>query len=711
MTSRIGAVVVILALALVPACDDEPSAPADSAADLAASADQGTEAAPPDLPSADGALPDAPLPDVPAPDLPLPDMTSPDLPLPDMPLPDMPLPDMPLPDMPLPDMPLPDLLVPDMPAPDMPPPTCTDGKHNGSETDVDCGGPDCPGCAASKKCKQAGDCISGVCTGGVCQKSSCTDGVQNGDESDVDCGGKTCPKCAAPKKCQQASDCVGGVCSGDVCQKASCTDGVQNQDESDVDCGGKTCPGCAAPKKCKDGGDCVSGVCKAGVCQKASCTDAVQNGDETDIDCGGTTCPKCALKKKCKIPGDCVSGICANSVCQPPGLKITAGKTVYFEDLAARAQVTAITGTKLTVDPKSLVGKLQKGHEVLLINMQGTAKDTASVGNHELLEVLSVSASDVTLTTAPTRSYGNNKANASLTGQKVFVVQVPSYSTLTVDGVLAAKPWSGTTKALGLVVLRATIKAVVGSKGKIDVSYAGYYSASFTCNGVTGHAGESLAPMLGAGSGKCSHPAPSNKPNFGGGGGGLSNCNVYACKTQMFGAGGGGASYATLGVAGKNNGSQQKGGLPGLSYGQPNLAQLFLGSGGGAGVGGHSGPGSGTTGGRGGGLVWLWGPVIEITGSVLANGQKGGENANCNSSHGSGSGGGGSGGSIYLSGKTVTLPAGQKISALGAKGGCIGGGAAGVGRIRVDYATLNSVAFPKGISSLTNPSAYLAQHK
>ncbi|MEL6862827.1 MAG: discoidin domain-containing protein, partial [Bacteroidota bacterium] len=69
-------------------------------------------------------------------------------------------------------------------------PTCSDGIQNGNETDVDCGGPDCPACP------------------------TCSDGVQNGNETGVDCGGPDCP-----------------ACSG-----ATCSDGVQNGNETGVDC-------------------------------------------------------------------------------------------------------------------------------------------------------------------------------------------------------------------------------------------------------------------------------------------------------------------------------------------------------------------------------------------------------------------------------------------------------------------------------------------
>lgn len=51
--------------------------------------------------------------------------------------------------------------------------TCTDGKRDGAETDVDCGG-GCPACADASICVANGDCGSGLCGAGRCVRlSSC----------------------------------------------------------------------------------------------------------------------------------------------------------------------------------------------------------------------------------------------------------------------------------------------------------------------------------------------------------------------------------------------------------------------------------------------------------------------------------------------------------------------------------------------------------
>ena len=80
----------------------------------------------------------------------------------------------------------------DLTAPD----TCFDGKQNGIEEGVDCGG-DCQPCP------------------------SCDDGIMNGNETGIDCGGPDCPECPE-----------------------TCDDGIQNGMEEGIDCGGPDCPPC-----------------------------------------------------------------------------------------------------------------------------------------------------------------------------------------------------------------------------------------------------------------------------------------------------------------------------------------------------------------------------------------------------------------------------------------------------------------------------------
>ncbi|MDO8617321.1 MAG: hypothetical protein Q7N87_00270 [Candidatus Uhrbacteria bacterium] len=72
--------------------------------------------------------------------------------------------------------------------------------------------------------------------------ATCSDGKMNGDESGVDCGG-SCKVCADPAVCQIPSQCSSGVCMSGKCMPPTCDDGVQNQGEVGTDCGGP-CKAC-----------------------------------------------------------------------------------------------------------------------------------------------------------------------------------------------------------------------------------------------------------------------------------------------------------------------------------------------------------------------------------------------------------------------------------------------------------------------------------
>ncbi|MRG95830.1 MopE-related protein [Polyangium spumosum] len=164
---------------------------------------------------------------------------------------------------------------------------CTTSAQCGSST-----------CGANNKCvaQSCGggdDCVSGVCVDGACQPATCTDMVKNGSETDINCGGPTCGKCADNKVCSVPSDCMSGVCSGNVCLPPTCNDNVQNDDETDVDCGGSCPTDCVNGLACAGNGDCTSDACDRGLCVPASCTDGTQNGTETGEDCGGADCQLC----------------------------------------------------------------------------------------------------------------------------------------------------------------------------------------------------------------------------------------------------------------------------------------------------------------------------------------------------------------------------------------------------------------------------------
>lgn len=93
-------------------------------------------------------------------------------------------------------------------------PSCIDDRINGSESDVDCGGPYCLPCPEGSVCNAASDCEKQVCSDKVCSAATCDDRERNGDETDIDCGG-ACPPCVAGAGCVEPQDCASGRCGED----------------------------------------------------------------------------------------------------------------------------------------------------------------------------------------------------------------------------------------------------------------------------------------------------------------------------------------------------------------------------------------------------------------------------------------------------------------------------------------------------------------
>ncbi len=100
-------------------------------------------------------------------------------------------------------------------------PTCDDGIKNGTEGDLDCGA-GCPNkCGPDKGCNGDADCVGLQCSAmmnGTCTPN-CADSVKNNAETDADCGGGTCGGCAVGKLCGNAdSNCVAtAYCDAGTC--------------------------------------------------------------------------------------------------------------------------------------------------------------------------------------------------------------------------------------------------------------------------------------------------------------------------------------------------------------------------------------------------------------------------------------------------------------------------------------------------------------
>ncbi|HYD03199.1 MAG TPA: hypothetical protein VEC16_02770 [Alphaproteobacteria bacterium] len=143
---------------------------------------------------------------------------------------------------------------------------CTNGVKDSSESDIDCGG-SCGACALDKTCITNGDCTSEKCTLGKCVVNTCKNTIFDAGfgETDVDCGGTECDGCAVGKKCSTGTDCESGYCVDQLCAEDPCSNGLLDVGEADVDCGG-SCVLCSAGSSCTLDEDCSTGLCEEGIC-------------------------------------------------------------------------------------------------------------------------------------------------------------------------------------------------------------------------------------------------------------------------------------------------------------------------------------------------------------------------------------------------------------------------------------------------------------
>ncbi|MBK9261793.1 MAG: hypothetical protein IPM54_18575 [Polyangiaceae bacterium] len=211
----------------------------------------------------------------------------------------------------------------------------TETQHGFLAAGTACNGSQyCDGFGMCVECLEGSHCASSICSGGFCATAECTDTVKNGIETDVDCGGLQCPRCSAGATCTVDQDCKSLICSGGICTEATCEDAVMNGQETDIDCGGPDCKPCPTGKVCNAGLDCTSKVCKGNICQDPSCNDQVKNGYETDVDCGGgVPCTKCSLGQSCYVGKDCLSGNCC-----VPEFGMLGTCLVYGETCALRVR-------------------------------------------------------------------------------------------------------------------------------------------------------------------------------------------------------------------------------------------------------------------------------------------------------------------------------------------------------------------------------------
>jgi hypothetical protein len=131
----------------------------------------------------------------------------------------------------------------------------------------------CDGVGNCVECIDGTQCMSGVCDTffNTCIAPDCMDTVLNGAETDVDCGGGMCTGCADGQMCNGPTDCVNGNCNAGTC--APCI--------IDTDCAAANTwcdAGVCLPQKmdgdaCGGANECLNGFCPAddGVCCDVAC--------------------------------------------------------------------------------------------------------------------------------------------------------------------------------------------------------------------------------------------------------------------------------------------------------------------------------------------------------------------------------------------------------------------------------------------------------
>lgn len=302
---------------------------------------------------------------------------------------------------------------------------------------------------------------------------------------------------------------------------------------------------------------------------------------------------------------------------------------------------SACTGTSGAYSLSATNASFATGQQILIHQSQGTG-----AGTWQRNSISSYTAGTITLGTALNATY--------VSGAQVRTL--PQYTNVTINSGITytAKAWNGTVGGILAFIASGTVTVT----GNISASEKGFRGPASGANGTQGEGY--------LGTGNTSETA---------------NGNGGAAAQARGGAGGGGNGTAGS-QGGDGSGAPDSGGRPGGSaYGSADLTTMTFGGAGGTGK--NTGPA-----GNGGGIVFLTGATITVTGTVVSGG---GTGASVSLPQTDGACGGGAGGSILLKAQTATLGS-ALITASGGSGGsgnsgAGSGGSGGSGRVHLDYYT------------------------
>ena len=350
------------------------------------------------------------------------------------------------------------------------------------------------------------------------------------------------------------------------------------------------------------------------------------------------------------------------------GASVTVNEYTYLTAATTNAGATALSVNNGV--------NFSDGDEILIIQMQ----HATDAGTYEFRTIASGGGTNtLTLDSVLANSYYSGTLNVA-SASAAQVVRVPNFTTVSIQSgaSIICPAWDGYTG--GIIAFR--VRATLTVEGSISANACGFRGGRY--GGTDGYKGESYpggnpTAIIGGYNNGCANSG--RQPNGGAGG-------TYV--------NGGGGSYGTAGTDGEPFTTCV--GVAGYTYGTADLSTIFLGSGG---AGGH--PNSGEPqGGNGGGLIWITGTAINVTGTVSADGQNAYDAIP--PATGQWGAGGGSGGSIFLRGSGLTLGTGLVTAAGGAQyngqNAAGDGGNGGSGRIRVEYVTLSGTANPSASASL-----------
>ena len=109
---------------------------------------------------------------------------------------------------------------------------CDDGNEADDDECIACSPAQCGDgfvLAGVEECDD-GNVLDGDGCTAVCTLPTCDDGLLGGEETDIDCGGGECPKCPVDAGCAAASDCQSGLCADGACVNAASCQAVLDAD-------------------------------------------------------------------------------------------------------------------------------------------------------------------------------------------------------------------------------------------------------------------------------------------------------------------------------------------------------------------------------------------------------------------------------------------------------------------------------------------------